>query len=355
MYQVDAIHPDKLTREDRARWIAALADADFVSPLLHPDFAVLVGTSRADARILIATDTSARKAFLPIHKLAFGFARPIGSVFSDYHGLIAEPAFQGDMSRVLAGAGLRTFRYFSLVNTNAEAQHEGAYADAAISDLTTLIRDNKPSRAKQLRRLDRKMEREVGDIAFEISDTDRDAYTQLLDWKSQQFAATGRHDVLGVPWARQMLDALQCRQTGDFTGCLVTLRAGGRLVAAEFGPRWNGIFHPWIAAYDADYSAYSPGNILVQRLLANMQQNGLRRYDLGPADASYKSVFANGSVALAEGRLRAQGQRLTPRLTSGAGILNKVTRRWEQILLSEPTVKGRLAGAVLAATTLMRS
>ncbi|WP_394692089.1 GNAT family N-acetyltransferase [Hyphobacterium sp.] len=355
MYQVDAIRTDRLTHEDRARWIAALADADFVSPLLHPDFTVLVGTTRADARILIATDKAARKAFLPIHKLAFGFARPIGSVFSDYHGLIAEPAFRGNISSVLAGAGLRAFRYFSLVNSRADSPHEGAYADASISDLTTLVQDNSASRAKTLRRLDRKLEREVGDVVLEIGDTDTAAYAQLLHWKSQQFIATARHDVLGVSWARKMLDTLQTCQTGDLTGCLVTLRAGDHLVAAEFGPRWNGIFHPWIAAYDSDYAAYSPGNILVKRLLDNMQQNGLHRYDLGPADAGYKSGFANGTVALAEGSLRAKGQRLTPRLTSGSHLVNKVARRWEQILLSEPTVKGRLTGAALAAASLMRS
>ena len=355
MFQVDAIRPDQLSRDDRARWILALDDADFASPLLHPDFAQLIGTVRPDSRILIAADQNARKAYLSVHKLAFGFARPIGSVFSDYHALIAEPAFSGSTANVLAGAKLRTFRYFSLVNSGAETQGIGAFADIDLGDTATLVQDAKPSRAKQLRRLDRKLEREVGELRFKIDDADTEAFTTLLDWKSKQLSATGRHDVINVPWARKMLGQLQTMQTGDFTGCLVTLRAGDTLVSAEFGPKWNGIFHPWIAAYDVDYSAYSPGHLLVQRLLASMHADGLRRYDLGPADSDYKSDFANGSVPLAEGSLRAQGRHLAPRLTTGDRLLNKITRRWEQILLSEPTFKGRLAGAAIAATSLIKS
>ncbi|GJL97446.1 MAG: polysaccharide biosynthesis protein CelD [Hyphobacterium sp.] len=358
MYQVDAIPANELTREDRARWIAALDRAPFTSPLLHPDFALLVARSRPDVRILITEDSSQRKAFLPIHKRPFGLARPIGSVFSDYHAMIAEPGCAVRTEDLLSGAGLRGYRHFSMVTDAANAAngfHIGIFADSALGDTASLLQDRKPSRAKQLRRLERKLERDVGDVRLSFNDPDDDAFKQLLSWKSAQFAATGRHDVLNVPWARQMLDHLRYSEVGDLENRLVTLRAGQQLVSAEFGPSWNGIFHPWIAAYDADYATYSPGHLLVQRLLASLNDAGLQRYDLGPADAAYKSEFANGEVALSEGFIHAEGTRWQPRLTRGQGVINKLTRRWEQILLSETGLSGRLTGVAHAAHSLIRS
>lgn len=357
MYQVDAIPANKLTREDRARWIAALEQAPFTSPLLHPDFAKLMAMSRPDVRILFSQDRNQRKAFLPLHKRPFGLARPIGSVFSDYHGMIAEPGCAVRIEDLLSGAGLRGYRHFSMVTDSAEAPSTqvGIFADVALGDTASLLQNKKPSRAKQLRRLERKLERDVGEIHFAVDDPDTGAFEQLLGWKSAQFAATGRHDVLNVPWARQMLDHLRHMTVGDIEHRLVTLRAGQHLVSAEFGPSWNGIFHPWIAAYDADYAAYSPGHLLVQRLLAGMREAGLQRYDLGPADAAYKSEFANGEIGLSEGYIHAEGRRWQPRLTQGQGLIHKLTRRWEQILLSEPDFSGRLTGVAHAAHSLIRS
>jgi CelD/BcsL family acetyltransferase involved in cellulose biosynthesis len=358
VYQVDAIPADQLTREDRARWIAALEAAPFTSPLLHPDFAMLVAAARADVRILIGADAGERKAFLPIHKRPFGLARPIGSVFSDYHAMISEPGCMLGPQTLLSGAGLRGYRHFSMVTETANdngGRQSGIFADCELGDTASLLQANKPSRAKQLRRLDRKLERDVGDIGFSFDDPDPEAFNELLRWKSDQFAATGRHDVLNVAWARQMLNQLRLCDAGEIKNRLVTLRAGQKLVSAEFGPSWNGIFHPWIAAYDADYAAYSPGHLLVQRLLAGMKAAGLRRYDLGPADAAYKSDFANGVIGLSEGCIRAEGENWQPRLTRGQGLVNKLTRRWEQILLSEPDFTGRLSGVAHAANSFIRS
>lgn len=55
-------------------------------------------------------------------------------------------------------------------------------------------------------------------------------------------------------------------RTGALKGCMITLRAGEELVAAEFGPREAEAFHPWIIAYNPEMARYSPGMLLVVRL-----------------------------------------------------------------------------------------
>ena len=66
------------------------------------------------------------------------------------------------------------------------------------------------------------------------------------------------------------------------------LTAGDNLVAAHFGARQGGWFHPWISAYDPDYSAHSPGTVHQVEAIGAMTGLGLTTYDLGPGEAHWK-------------------------------------------------------------------
>jgi CelD/BcsL family acetyltransferase involved in cellulose biosynthesis len=359
MCRVDTFKARKLPPEHRHRWIAALTHVAHPSPLLHPDFALHVARNRRDVRILVARDEAGRAAYLALHKAPCGFTRPVGAVFSDYHGIVAEPGFQPRIDTVLGAAGLRAFRYFSMLpsgtdrGTSDSGHQRGVYASLAQGDPSGIIRQNKPSRAKQYGRLDRKLEREHGEISLTLSDEDPSAFDTVLAWKSAQFRASGRHDVLRTRWIRNLLDDVRLSRDGAWQGRLVTLRAGGELVAAEFGPFWNGIFHPWIAAYNNAYAPFSPGHLLVRRLLESMQADDINRYDLGADDAPYKAGFANGSVALFEGLATARSGDRPVRFTQGQSLLHKSVRRWEQILLAEPTFAGRMGGLAGATRALL--
>ncbi|MEE2526543.1 GNAT family N-acetyltransferase [Hyphobacterium sp. HN65] len=355
MCQVETIKVGELPARHRARWLTLLESAGFQSPLLHPDFALHVARHRSDVRILVARDDQGREAYMGVHKTASGCIRPIGGALSDYHGWVAEPGFDAAMSDLLKAADLDSFRYFALLKPGygVPGDGRGLAADISAGDTASLIRAHKPSRAKQFRRLDRKLEKEQGEVELVIDDADDRAYTALMGWKTAQFAATGRHNILGTGWIAGLLDDVRRTHGDSWGGQLVTLRAGGKPVAAELGPFWNGIFHPWIAAYDVDYAAYSPGHLLVRRLLKAMSAETIRRYDLGADDAPYKQEFANTEIATYSGLVTADGgYRAQPHLT-GHTIFNKAARRWEQIVLAEPTLTGRLAGLAGAGRALL--
>ena len=69
---------------------------------------------------------------------------------------------------------------------------------------------------------------------------------------------TGLHDFLAVPWAAALMRGLFAERTPAFGGQMLSLYAGDSLVAAHFGARQGGWFHPWIGAYDPDLPLIRP-------------------------------------------------------------------------------------------------
>lgn len=355
MRQVETLRPGMLADTDRSLWIDLVGKSAWSSPLLHPDFASLMASCRSDVRIIRAEDRFGRRAFLPVHKRPMGLVRPIGSTFSDYHALIAEDGFSGTIEHMLNAARLRGFRYFNLIEPGAEDGHGHRFRFAPGTEPLKALNDAHPKRAKAFRRLRRKLEREHGEVRLVLGDRSEATFEALLDWKDRQFARSGRHNVLRTRWARQMIDCLRDGGEGDIRPFQATLIANGQPVASEFGPSWAGIFHPWIAAFDPVYEAYSPGHLLVCEILKGLPESGLTIYDLGGGDDAHKTLFANETIGLSSGRAFAARPRLAPGLyqPGTGGIAGKIVRRWEQILLSETGVPARIGGVASAARGLI--
>ena len=206
MVQAEIIRPDALKPEDRAAWLALRASAEaFSSPLLGPDFAEAVGRVRSDAAIAVFRRNGRAVGFLPHHRRPGGLARPIGAPFSDYHALIAEPDLNAEDA--LRVAGLREYRFAALIDPHGAFASAQSRADeghsivvegtgeTAGADYMEVLRAGSPKRFKNVRRLDHKMDREVGAVSLIAPDQDPTAFETMFAWKREQFARTGLHDV----------------------------------------------------------------------------------------------------------------------------------------------------------------
>src|SRR5205823_3559960 len=100
----------------------------------------------------------------------------------------------------------------------------------------------------------------------------------------------------------------------EFSGSLATLRAGGRLVAMDFGIRSRSVLHGWFPAYDPNLGAYSPGTILSLAIIALAPSHGISMIDLGKGRAFYKQRLANASIPLLEGSVFANAWKATAQL-----------------------------------------
>jgi CelD/BcsL family acetyltransferase involved in cellulose biosynthesis len=156
----------------------------------------------------------------------------------------------------------------------------------------------------QLRRKERRLAAALGPLRFEADTTDAVVFHQTLAWKSAQYRATGVRDAFAAPsWALQVLSRVREHRDRAFAGIVSALYAGDRLVAGHVGMRAGGVWHYWFPAHDPAHAEFSPGSILLLRMIEHAAAIGMTRIDLGKGEARYKSRFMTGALPLIEGRL----------------------------------------------------
>lgn len=365
MLTAETFHPSALPQADIATWRALCASRpEFANPLMGPDFALAVGAVRPDARVTVWRWPGRTAGFLAYHRRPGSFARPIGAPLSDYHGLVAEQGLDAD--EALAEAGLSVYRFTGLTDPNrAFAGFVASERESFVIELETTaeayleaLRAASPKRFKNYRRLDHKLDREVGTLTMTGADRDQAAFDTLLRWKREQLTRTGAHDFLSPVWTRDLLQALFERRDGDFQGLMVNLYAGDRLVAGHFGIRQGGVYHPWIASTDPELAAWSPGQVFLGRAIAAMTEMGLTTYDLGPGHEHYKRPYALSTRTIGEGvataaNLGGRAAQMSEQAWSlagahGQGAVGKLRRRLDIIASTELSFAGRARGVVQA-------
>jgi len=372
MLTAETFHPVYLSETDIATWRALCTSRpDFANPLLGPDFALAVGAVRSDARVTVWRWPERVAGFLAYHRRPGGLARPIGAPLSDYHALVARPGL--DAAEALTVAGLSSFRFTGLIDPNQAfdaitvAEHEAYVVNlhGAAEDYLEALRAESPKRFKNYRRLDHKLDREVGPLSIRAPDRDPDAFDKLIAWKRAQLARTGAHDFMRPSWTKALMASLFNQDRGDFQGLMINLYAGDRLVAGHFGVRAGSVYHPWIASTDPELAAWSPGQVFLQRAIAAMPDLGLTTYDLGPGHDHYKRPYALDTRVVMEGvatgggsrGLMAQASEQAWALAGAnkAGLVGSVRRRLDVIAATELSLTDRAKGLAEALAARARA
>ena len=366
MLDADIIRPDALAADDRRAWQALRRSTPaFASPLLSPEFAEAVAEVRGDAMVAVLRFDGRPVGFLPHHRRPGAFGRPLGAPFSDVQALIAEPWV--DAAEALSVTGLARFSFTGLIDPHrafdtedlAERAVASSYAihlDGTAEAYLEARRAASPKRFKNIRRLDHKLDREVGPVRLIAGDTDRGHFGQLIAWKREQFRRTGLHDVLGSTWTQALMDSLFDRKDGDFRSLMLTLMVGDKVAAVHFGVREGARYHPWLAAVDPALSAWSPGQVFFWRAIEAMPDLALTHYDLSSGHDHYKLPFASDVSEVVSGvwsrgaGLKAQGWSLAERAVGPvrAASLGRVRRRLDNIATTELSLGGRVQGLAYA-------
>jgi CelD/BcsL family acetyltransferase involved in cellulose biosynthesis len=329
---------------------------DFLTPLCGPDFARLVARHRADAKIAIGYEGDVAVAFFSFHPTANGYARAIGAPFCDYQAIVSDPSVQISGPEFLKKAGIASLLATSLMDSNglfdtASMDTVDAYridcgGEAGVS--MEALRVANPKWAKNVRRLGSKMDRELGPIRLVGHDTNQDSFEALMAIKVAQFYETGITNVLRSKWVKAFMQDLFDMRGGDFGGCLVSLYAGEKLVAGQFGCRLGDWFHPWIASTCPLSHPYSPGIVFLAETIRQVDDLGLRIVDLSAGHSHYKQQFCRVPYRAYSGILGANPS--TAPAQSG-GPIGFIQRRLDLIAAVEPDLGGQLTaiGAAIAA------
>jgi CelD/BcsL family acetyltransferase involved in cellulose biosynthesis len=289
-----------LPEELCARWAEVQEhNPSLSSPFFRPEFTQAVAHVRNDVFIAVIDDGD---AFFPFQRSSFGLARPVGSGVSDYHGLIARPDFKCDVADLMRACGLSRW---SFDHVPADQTIFTPWAASVAGSPALNVSDGKPTGSSSLysnhRRKLRRLERECGPVEVDLDLHDSSVLDLCLEWKSAQYRRTRIPDPLERPWARALAELISTYRHRHFAGILSVIRVGAQPIAAHFGIRSSTVWHYWFPAYDPNYHQYSPGILLLLRMIEGAPRWGIESIDFGRGDNDYKLRLANRRIPIMEG------------------------------------------------------
>lgn len=279
----------------------------FASPYFDVEFTKAVGRVRDDVRIAIAENDGDIVGILPFQEHKRGHAVPVGGLLNDWHGVMGDqsPAI---LEKILKASKLKSFKFHAIDNSNDGLkkfyfrEFNSHYLDLsngweeyrkwAFKNSSTIKRQGQKTRG---------LGREVGEVRFEFESEDPLLLERLIELKRARYQNADTFDILGVPWASDVLREIHRIREPNFRGVLSALWAGDELIGCHFGMLTKGILHYWFPVYDPQYHRYSPGTEMLMQSAKSACDSGIRKLDLGYGDDAYKFKFCNAHEPVAFG------------------------------------------------------
>ncbi|MCB5165031.1 GNAT family N-acetyltransferase [Streptomyces bambusae] len=308
--RIDVTHPADLSAADVARW-GELRDrtAPVANPFMSPEFCRAVGSVRPGARVAVVRQNGEPAGFFPFERGRWGRGRAIGLGVSDCQGAVMRPGVTLDPHALLRASALSVWEFNHLEGgqdlflpfaTGRFASPVVELADGYAA-YETRLRAGSRTFLKSARAQERRLAREVGPLRFVFDDRNPAVLHTLMAWKSAQYRRTGRRDRFAQEWISGLVRTLAGTDAPGCAGLLSVLYAGERPVAAHFGLRSRTVLSYWFPAYDRDFATFSPGRLLVLRVIAAAADAGIVLLDLGRGDAPYKDSLKTGDLTVHEG------------------------------------------------------
>lgn len=284
------------------------ANPDLASPYFCPEYTSAVAAVRDDVWVGLLEEAGAIVGFFPFERGKLPIGRPVGYALCDYQGLIVKPGLNWDAAELLRGCGLSIWNFDNLIASQLPFQpFHKLKTESLIIDLSggykaydTEQRANS-NWIQQASRKMRKFEREVGTLRFETHVADTSLLQLMMSWKSEQYAQLGTFDRFKIEWMVRLISRLHVTQSETFAGMLSVLYVGDEVAALHFGMRSTSVWHYWFPSYNHQFQQYSPGLILLLKMIESAEDLGIQMIDLGKGDESYKQRVSNGVIPLAEG------------------------------------------------------
>ena len=301
----------ELDAEDIGRWRELQAgDPRLQSAFLCPEVARTVARFRDDVFVLVLEDGNEIVGYLPYERHKFGVGKALLYGIADQQGVICRSDVELNRNDLLRGAGISVFEFDHLVAHQAAwfLPTSISYESSPIVDISdgydTWLEEkrSKPKgRIKGALYKTRRLERELGTISFEYESKDPDDLDRMTEWKSLQYARTGRCDRFANSWLKHFLVEISAINEGEFSSKVSTLRAGDNILAVCLSLRAYDKLGSWFPSYDPEMSAHSPGLVSTLKLVEAAAADGVRSFDLGKGAEDYKESFKNREIYVASG------------------------------------------------------
>jgi len=303
--KVSVARPQELGESDMTRWRELQrADPRLASPFLSPEFTLAVARGRANVRVAVIEDESGA-GYFAFERGRLGVGKPIGAGICDCQAVVQSSGLNWDAKELLAECGLAVWEFDHLLaHQTTFAPNHVVHAGSPVIDLSQGFAHyaaQHPHLDKDLRRAQRLLERDFGEVKFAFESEDMECLRLLMRWKSAQYRRTGRFDRFANRSVVQVVEDLVATRATGCSGLLSVLYAGGQPVAIHLGLRSESVLSSWFPAYDLTFAKYRPGLVLLRRIAEASAAAGLSHIDLGKGQEPYKDDFKNAEIPVAEG------------------------------------------------------
>lgn len=308
--KIDVIRPCELSRQQVDAWSQfQRRDPLLHNPFLSPQWAQAVERAQmrrvADPGVRVAV-FGENEGFLAVRRGAF-IAIPAGAPMVDYQGVVGRPGLSFDPKTLVRALGVSRLDFDHMLPDPVFSSHirgEAASMIVDVADGYAAFEQENRARSTVLKDIDRKRRkanREVGDTQFKAFSRSLAAFEKLLEWKREQYRATGQTDIFATPWCMALAETLFEGRDPAFGGALFTLHIGEELAAVHFHLHGGPVIHGWLIAHNPALAIYSPGMLLFQDILKWMDGGPYSRLDLGTGDYRFKRELSNREVPASYG------------------------------------------------------
>lgn len=305
-----AIPATRLSGDHVALWSALQqADPNLHNPFFRPEFTQLAAEVCDNVEVGVIEDGGSCVGFFPFQRDRGDVGRPVATVLSDMHGVIAKPDANWSADEIVRQCGLVAWQFDHLVASQKPFQaHHYCVVDSPFIDLRrgydAYLAERKQAGCSSLRqvgRKSRKLAREIGPLRFEWHTNNNAAFAKLIEWKRRQLSDKHYDDMFRFDWVSELLDLSRRTQTECFSGVLSALYAGDELVAVHLGLQSGKVLSSWIPTFSADFARFSPGLILHLELAQAAVRRGIEQIDLCRGYNQLKLSLMSGAVPVALG------------------------------------------------------
>jgi CelD/BcsL family acetyltransferase involved in cellulose biosynthesis len=308
--KVSIIKGEELSSDLKRAWKnIQLADKNFYSPYLSPEYTFAVSMVRPDIYVAILEENNTIVGYFPFQKEDNGCGKPVGKGICDYQGVVIKDRIEWEAKVLIKKCGMQCWEFDHLIM--GQSQFEKYYhvtTDSPIIELfkgfETYVSKKKSQGSRvisQIKRKIRKFEKEIGTIRFEFAVDSGETLNQLMAWKSAQHNRTKVFDLFGVDWIIRLVKRIHHTKTELFRGNLSAIFLDNLPLAIHMGMIYKNVLHSWFPAYNIEYAKFSPGLILILKILEHAYNEGIDIVDLGKVTYFYKKRLMTGAIPIAEG------------------------------------------------------
>jgi CelD/BcsL family acetyltransferase involved in cellulose biosynthesis len=311
--QITVVRPHELGESEIDLWREFQgATRSLGHPMLAPEFAVVVGRHRPQARVAVLSEGAQIVGFFPFEAGRLGHGGPIAVNLTGCQGLVHAPGADWDPDELMRACGLSIWEFDCLVEGQEPFdRYVTIRVPSPIMDLgqgwdrySADLRKRSPNNYKKILQKSRKLGRDVGDLTFAPDVPTGTALRTLMRWKSDQYRLTGRSDRFAWRGVPEILDELLTVRSPTFAALLSTLHAGDHLVGATFTLTSHRTAAGWFAGYNPEFAKYSVGTRTQLFIAEMLAADGIRELHMGRGTRDvYKQVLKSRDLVVGEGRV----------------------------------------------------